>query len=440
MSRKNTRRDFLKSATAAPAGAIGFPYFVRASTLGKDGGVAPSNRIVMGCIGTGGQGKGDMSVFMDSNAVQVVAVCDVDADHLNEARDMVNKKYGNKNCEAFKDFRKLLGRKDIDAVTVTTPDHWHGLISAAAANAHKDVYCEKPLVNSIAEGRAVCEAVRKNKRILQTGSQERSGDNSRRACELVRNGRIGKVHTIRINLPCDDDHHKQVREMNKQPQPDMPAPEVLDWDYWLGPAAKVPYTKNRCHFFWRFILAHGGGEMTDRGAHVIDIAQLGNGTDDTGPIEVMAEGKRAEGNGPFDVFWDYHFENIFANGVKMIGEAVGPRGLKFEGDDGWIMIHIHGGRLEASSESLLKEKIKDSEIQLGSSPGHHQNFLDCVASRKDPIATAEIGHRTATICHLNNIAMATGKPLKWDPKAEKITNDADANKLLKPHMRSPWHL
>jgi predicted dehydrogenase len=450
-----SRRDFLKVGALASAGAIGFPYIVSSSALGKAGTTAPSNRIVMGCIGVGGQGTHNMNVFLGNPAVQVVAVCDVEkksnlylggaTNGLEPAKAIVDKHYAEKaggeykGCDTYKDFRELLARKDIDAVTVCTPDHWHGLISIAAANAGKDIYCEKPLTNSVGEGRAVCEAVYKNRRILQTGSQERSGPRARYACELVRNGRIGRLHTIRINLPFDEPHHKTVLEMAGQPQPEMPVPESLDYDFWLGHTPKVPYSKNRVHFWWRFQLTYGGGEMTDRGAHIIDLAQLGNGTDNTGPVEIKAEGKRAE-KAMFNVFTDYRFENVYANGVRMLCENKGPRGLKFEGDDGWIFIHIHGAKLEASNESLLKEQIDEHELHLGRTAEHHQNFLDCVKSRHLPTATAEIGHRTASICHLNNIAMVLGRPLKWDPKAEQFVGDAEANALLTPKMRAPWSL
>jgi predicted dehydrogenase len=429
----------LGRATAASVGVLGLSHIVPSSALGRDGTVAPSNRIVMGCIGTGGQGGGNMHAFMGNKDVQVVAVCDVDANHRNANRDAVNKHYGNTGCVAYKDFRDLVARKDIDAVSIATPDHWHALTSIAAAKAGKDIYCEKPLANSVGEGRAICNAVRQNQRILQTGSHERSG-NSRVACELVRNGRIGKLHTIRVNLPHEEAHHQQVLQMEKKHEmpPTQPVPEGFDFDFWLGHTPVVPYTPMRCHFWWRFILAHGGGEMTDRGAHVIDIGQLGAGKDDTGPVEIEASGWHST-KSLFNAFFEYKFVNTYADGLKLIGTTDQPRGLKFEGDKGWIFVHIHGASLEASDPAILQEKIGANEIQLGRSPGHHRNFLDCVKSRKDPLATAEIGHRTATICHLNNIAMLTGKKLKWDPVKEQ-TDDAEANALLTPKMRSPWHL
>ena len=208
---------------------------------------------------------------------------------------------------------------------------------------------------------------------------------------------------------------------------------------WLGHTPLAPYHELRCHFWWRFILSYGGGEMTDRGAHIIDLAQLGAGTDDTVPVEFEATGTRST-TSLYNAFMDYKFENVYANGVRMIGENKGPRGLKFEGSGGSIFIHIHGAKLEADPPGLLEEKVAEGEIQLGRSPGHHRNFLDSVKSRQQPVASAEVGHRTATICHLNNIAMLTGRKLIWDPKTEQIANDSEANALLAPAMRSPWRL
>ena len=447
------RREFLKNSAALTTAALGFPYIVKSSAFGTDGSTAPSNRIVMGCIGMGGQGTYNMKAFLNNSDVQVVAVCDVnrgDASYdmlyqapgttagRERARAIVNNKYGNRDCAAYNDFREILCREDIDAVSVCTPDHWHGLISIAAAKANKDIYCEKPLVNTIAEGRALCEAVKRHGRVLQTGSHERSNDSVRFACELVRNGRIGKLHTIRVNMPNSDSHHLEILKSN-YPQPTMPVPDGFDYDMWLGHTPWVEYTQKRCHFWWRFILDYGGGEMTDRGAHIIDIGQLGNNTDDTGPIEISGSGK-APDKGIYDTFMEYNFECRYANGVRLIGGSSGNRGLKFEGTDGWIFIHIHGGRLEAGPDSLLKESIGPDEIHLGRSTEHHRNFLDSVKTRRQPIAPAEVGHRTASICHLVNIAMLTGSKLKWDPDKERIINNYDANRMLSRPMRSPWHL
>ena len=449
---KLSRRRFLSRVAAGSATTLGAPFIVPASALGRDGNVAPSERIVMGCIGTGGRGTHIMQMMMSEKDAQIVAVSDVEKRSnlyyrgriagREPAREKVEKHYAENapdgkytGCKVFSDFRELLDIKDIDAVTVTTPDHWHALASVAAANAGKDIYCEKPLANSIGEGRAICEAVKKNNRILQTGSHERSNDKGRYACELVRNGRIGKLHTVRIQMPSNDDHHQQVKAVKGMP-PTQKVPASFDYNFWLGHTPEAPYVPERCHFWWRFVLAHGGGEMTDRGAHIIDLAQLGMGTDATGPVEIETHGKR--GTGLYDVFMDYEFTNVYANGVRMIGESKGPRGVRFEGTDGWVFINIHGCRLEASRASLLEEVIGEGEIQLGRSPGHQRDFLNCVKSRKDPLAKAETGHRTASVCHLNNISALTGRKLRWDPVKERFIGDASANEHLLPTMRAPW--
>jgi predicted dehydrogenase len=367
----------------------------------------------------------------------VVAVCDVDRQHLEKGRSIVDQHYENKDCAATRDFRELVARPDIDAVVVTTPDHWHALVAIAAANGGKDIYCEKPLANSVAEGRAICEAVRRNNRVLQTGSHERSGPRARFACELIRSGKIGRLQTMRVNLPCQDKHHLQIRQWSEVPLPEE-IPEGFDYDLWLGHTPQVPFTSKRCHFYWRFILSYGGGEMTDRGAHVIDIGQLGAGTDETGPVEFQAIGLRSPGM--FDALWDYHFINTYANGVKMIGEAHGPRGIRFEGTEGWIFVHIHGAKLEAEPASLLEENAGMLRVQLGRTESHIRNFLESVRNRNQPFAPAEIGHRTATICHLNNLAILLGRKLQWDPGNERVVGDDEANRLLTPVMRPPWSL
>jgi predicted dehydrogenase len=449
---KLSRRRFLGRVAAGSAATLAAPFIVPASALGRDGNVAPSERIVIGCIGNGGRGTHIMKILMAEKDVQIVAVADVEARSnlyfrgrtagREPAREAVNKHYAEtapdgkySGCKAFADFRELLDIKDIDAVSVTTPDHWHALASVAAANAGKDIYCEKPLANSIGEGRAICDAVKKNNRILQTGSHERSNNKGRYACELVRNGRIGKLHTVRIQMPSNDDHHQEVKAVKGMP-PTREVPAGLDYNFWLGHTPEVPYMPERCHFWWRFVLAHGGGEMTDRGAHIIDLAQLGMGTDATGPVEIETHGKR--GTGLYDAFMDYEFTNVYANGVRMIGESEGPRGVKFEGTDGWVFINIHGCRLEASRPSLLEEVIGEGEIQLGRSPGHQRDFLNCVKSRKAPLAKAETGHRTASVCHLNNISALTGRKLRWDPVKERFIGDASANEHVMPTMRAPW--
>lgn len=435
----SNRREFLGQATRGGAAAIAIPYFVSPQALGYSGRASASDRIVMGAIGCGGKGRHNTGEFLKIPNVQFVAVCDVDEHHAQEDKRQIDTALGNADCQLYRDFRELVAREDIDAVHVSTPDHWHALTSIAALNSGKDVYCEKPLANSVAEAIALRNAARRMQRVVQTGSQERSNSQARFACELVQNHRIGKLHTIEINMPCiDEPHHKEVIAWKGIPESQTPPPH-LDWQFWLGHTPDVPYHERRSHFWWRFILAHGGGEMTDRGAHIIDIAQLANDSDNGGPSEFKASGKRNEGS-LYDAFMDYEFENVYANGVRMIGKNQSPRGLKLVGDEGWIFIHIHGAQLEASQPALLEEKPESLKKSLGRSPGHHQNFIDCIQTRQQPIADAGIGCRTATICHLNNIAMLVGRPILWDPVKEEIVGDPDASALLCPKFREPWKL
>lgn len=434
-----TRRQFLKHGSMASAAALAAPTFVPASALGKEGRPAPSERIAMGAIGAGGRGSRLIREFLKENGAQLVAVADVDRRHLRSAQEKINKENGDHGCRAYEDFRPLLAREDVDAVTVATPDHWHALVSVAAAEAGKDIYNEKPLANSVVESRAILDAVRRHGRVLQVGSHERSADNTRYACELVRNGYIGKLKTLRVNLPDDQAHHKKARSVEGIP-PTMPVPDAFDYNFWLGHTPAAPYTEKRCHFWWRFNLSYGGGEMTDRGAHVIDIAQFGAGKDHTGPVKIKARGER-DANSLYDTFWDYHFEGTYADGLKLIGSTDKPRGVKFEGTQGWIFMHIHSNALEAHPESLLKQKIGPNEIHLGRAANHQRNFLNAVRSRTQPLAPAYAGHHTAVICHLNNIAMLTAnQTLEWDPRTEQVTNSAPANALLGPTMRKPWSL
>jgi hypothetical protein len=432
-----SRREFLRKTSVAAAGAVAFPYIIPSSALGADGHVAPSNRITLASIGVGGQGRGDTRALMNLPDTQYLAVCDVDANHREQARGMVAEHYtkrtpspGYKGIDAYNDFREVLARDDIDAIMIATPDHWHAVISMAAAKAGKDIYCEKPLANSIPEARAVVKAVRRYRRVFQTGSHERSRDNARYACELVRNGRIGKLHTITVNMPIDN--HGPMPN-----QPVMPVPEALDYDMWLGPAAMAPYTEKRCHFYFRYILDYSGGEMTDRGAHIIDLGQLGNGTDMTTPTSVWGQGDFPS-DGIFNSAMDYKFGFEYANGVKLLGECVGPRGVKFEGDDGWIFIHIHGGNLRAEPQSLLQEVIGPDELHLGRSRGHHNDFIENVKSRGECKAPVEVGCNTATMCHMANIAMRLDRKLNWDPEAGQFVGDDEANRIMQPSMRAPW--
>ena len=424
-----TRRDFLKRSAVTAAGvAWAGPTIIPSSVLGAG---APSNRITIGCIGVGGMGTDNMKGFMAKSAAQVVAVCDVDADHREKARKIA----GLDQKSAYNDFRALLDLRDIDAVVVSTPDHWHVPISIAAARAGKDVYCEKPLTLTIAEGRALCNAVRRYGRVLQTGSQQRSDSRFRFACELVRNGRVGKLHTIRVRIPGNN------RTCPPTWQP-VPVPEGFDYDMWLGPAPWAPYTVQRCHYQFRFIFDYSGGQITNWGAHYLDIAQWGNGSDYTGPVEINSRGSKFPNDGLFTTATKVNVRYTYANGVKLICttrlDDIFDGDVRFEGSEGWL--YIRRGQMDAHPNSILESKIGPNEIHLYRSTDHKQNFLDCVRFRKDPAANIETGHRSTTICHLGNIAMLLGRKLNWDPKNECFINDSEANRWRWRSMRSPWRL
>lgn len=421
-----SRRAFLKQLAGAGA-LMAFPTIIPSRVLGAN---APSKRIAFGAIGTGGQGTHDLKGFLDRPDTRFVAVCDVDRAHRETAKQIVDRRNGDTACAAYNDFRELLARPDIDAVLITTPENWHALITIAAAKAGKDIYCEKPFAATIAEGRAAADAVRRHGVVLQVGSQERSRAGGRFACELARNGYLGRLHTIRVNLPTD--------RRTCPPQPVQPVPEGFDYNLWLGPAPWEPYTTQRCHRNFRWIMDYSIGELIDRGAHVGDLAQWGNGTDLSGPIEIEGRGEF-----PTEGLWDtaiaYQIQAKYANGVTMHLTSNGPRGVRFEGDGGWVFYGVHGGELEASSPSLLKVQFGPNSRRLYNyTNNHQQNFINCIHSRQAPIAPAEAGHRTASLCYLANIALLTGRKLRWDPATERFSNDPTANAMIARPMRAPW--
>lgn len=426
-----TRRTFLKKATGAVGAVAAFPYIVPSSALGKAGSVAPSNRITVGFIGVGSHGREvNLTNFLANADAQAVAVCDVDANNCNIARDMVNKKYDNQDCATYNDFRKIIERDDIDAVMISTPDHWHVPISIAAAKAGKDVECEKPTL-TVEEGRVLCETMKRYNRVFQWSTEDRSVDVYHRMCELVRNGRIGKVHTIRVELPSGPD-------TPGDPTP-MPVPEGFDYQMWLGPAPYAPYTKDRIHWNFRWILDYSGGQLTDWGAHLLDGAQWGGDSEHTGPVEVEGKGVFCK-EGLYDTAKEYRIEYKYANGVGLIVTSGNPS-LRFEGSEGWIGNIGWRAKLQAEPENILDSVIGPNEIHLYTCPaGEQRNFLDCVKSRKDCYFPPEIGHRCFTIAHIGNISMLLGRKLKWDPDKERFINDEQADRMLSRSMRSPWHL
>jgi predicted dehydrogenase len=425
------RRTFLRRSAGVAGACVATPI-VASGVLGGEGKEAPSERITIGCIGVGGHGTNrNLRGFIAQRDARVLAVCDVDAGNLERARTMTNQKYGNKDCFATRDFRKILDRKDIDAVMISTPDHWHVLISVMAVRAGKDVQCEKPTL-TMDEGKILVKTVRQHNKVFQTSTEDRSVALYHRMAELVRNGRIGKLKTIRVKLP-----YQPGRPGDPTPQP---VPKGLDWDMWLGPAPYAPYTKDRVHFNFRWIFDYGAGIIADWGTHLFDTAQWANDTELTGPTEITARGTFWEG-GLFDTPKEYHVEYTYANGVKMVVDH-GGTGIRFEGSGGWIESPSWRAALKASDPKILTTVIGPNETHLFTCPaGEHRNFLDCVKSRKDPYFPVDKGHRVSALCHLGNIALKlSDRKLKWDPEKEEFVGDAEANSMLSRPMRKPWKL
>lgn len=443
MSRSRSRcdrRDFLKSGLVA-TGALALPnWFVdeTASQARAEEVKSPNERARILLVGCGGMGKGDAknaTAFGD-----VVAVCDVDSNRSGAVATEL------KAEKKFADFRTALEDKSIDIVINATPDHWHTLVNVAALRAGKDVYSEKPLTLTIDEGKKLVSVVRETKRILQTGSQQRSDARFRLACELVRNGRLGKLKRIMTILPAGP---------VGGPFETKPVPPELDWDFWLGQAPKVDYVPERCHMTFRFWLDYSGGTITDWGAHHNDIAQWGNGTERSGPVTVEGKILTSPIAGGYETPALYQVEYTYVNGVQLTCKTVAHEsfygqptrklnpgdernGVRFEGTDGWLF--VTRGHIEASDPELLKAELPADAERLYVSNNHMANFFDCVRSRKAPICEAEIGHRSVSVCHLGAIALRTGRKLNWDPEREQFRDDADANRYLSREMRAPWRL
>ena len=430
------RRQFLKKAASTAIGVISFPYIVPSSALGRTGTIAPSERITMGCIGVGWQGTRNLYSFLAEKDCRVIAVCDVDKNHLQDAVDTVNQYYGNTGCAAYNDFRILLARNDIDAVSLSLPNHWHAIPAIEAARTGKDIYSEKPLSHTFNEGRAICDAVKRYGRVWQTGSWHRSQSIFRFACELVLNGRIGEVHRVEVGLPSG---HTDYNSTAGQEQICPPPPEI-DYDFWLGPAPYEPYCPARVHKNWRWNLDYGGGQLMDWIDHYLDIAHWGLGFDRTGPCEIAGHGEF-----PKDGLWNaptkYCLTAQYANGVTIIiagGHDDISRGTKWLGENGWVF--VNRDRIDASPAKLLREKFKPGDIHLFRSPGHHRNFLDCVKSRRTTVVPCEVAHRSGTPGHLGQIAMLLGRKIRFNPDTEEIIGDSTATRMLGYAMRSPWHL
>ena len=432
-TKRLSRRGFLKGAAGTLGAAVAAPYVLTSGALGAPGRPAASGRLGLGFIGIGNQGGGHLGGLTGHPECQTLAISDVKGPRAKWGKDMVDRRYANdksrgtfkgvkyEGVKLYNDFRELIARGDIDAVVVATPDHWHATVSVLAMRAGKDVYCEKPLSLTIRGARAMVDAARRYGRVFQTGSQQRSEGNFRFACELVRNGYIGDLKQINVGVggPSSDRYYKPE-----------PVPEGVDWDRWLGPSPWHPYNSERVSGNygggWRMVRDTSGGMMTDWGAHHFDIAQWGQGMDASGPVEVIPPNKSEKKTLTYR----------YASGMPMYHG--GGNGILFTGTKG--KVEVNRGYLKTWPDSLKSLKLAPTDVHLYKSPGHHQDWINCIRSRRRPICDVEVGCRTITVCHLGNIAYWLNRPIKWDPVKEEIIGDEEASRWLVRPMRSPWHL
>jgi predicted dehydrogenase len=418
------RRQFHSAALAAVAGPVIATSLIR-------GDEAPSKKITLGFIGVGTMGLGHVHAFLGLKDVQILAVADVVAERRDNAKKVVDDHYSkqtkatNNDCKAYNDFQELLGRKDIDAVVISTPDHWHAIPCVLAAKAKKDIYCEKPLTHAIAHGRKVVQAVEANKVIFQTGSQQRSEYDRqfRKAAAYVRSGRLGRIQTVCVGVGAAAVECKL---------PAQEAPKGTDWNFWLGPAPERAYHSDLCprgvhkHFpAWRNYKEYAGGGLSDMGAHHFDIAQWALNMDGSGPVKIEPPEKGNSG-----------LKFTYANGVVMVHG--GPSGCTFVGEKG--IIWVDRGQLHSIPAKLLQTPLKDKDVTLHDATDHKRNWLECIKSRKPTICPAEVGHRTSTVCQLGNIGNWLRRTLKWEPAKEQFLDDKEANALVARELRSPWKL
>jgi predicted dehydrogenase len=441
------RREFIKKAAAASA-FFAVPTIIPASALGKNGHVAPSDRITLAFIGAGNQAENDAKSFLKDERVQIVGICDVNKQSTGYwdgkmggreyLRKLVNDAYTEKHgkkykaCRGYEDFREVIQRKDIDAVEVVTPDHWHAIPVLMAAAAGKDIYCQKPLALTMAEGRAMSNAVKKHRVVFQTGSQQRSSQYFRRACELVRNGKIGELQTVVCSLPAGTPDFGKTGHLTEP----VPVPKGFDYDMWLGPAPQAPYCPARTHVNYRWILDYSGGMVTDWGGHHPDIAQWGMNTEYTGPVKVQNARATWADHPVWNTATDFYFECLYENGVTLIVTSEGGNGVRFNGSEGSVW--VTRGSIDADPKTILEAEIPADGIHLYKSDDHFRNFIDCALSRQEPIAPVEVAHRSIAIAHLGNIAMMLEQDLSWDPVNERFINNDAANAMLSRPMREPW--
>lgn len=446
-----SRRHFIQQCASVGV-TLGFPTIIPASALGKDGRPAPSERTTLALIGCGGRGTDVVKNFLQDERVQVIAVCDVEreSDRYNKgiikkagtlgrepARRLVDSSYDTKGCAVHEDFREVLARQDVDAVQIATPDHWHALQAVAAARAGKHIYCEKPLSLTVAQGRFMSDEVKKAGVVWQTGSQQRSDIHFRMACEYVRNGRIGKLKQIRVGL-ASDNRDNNGHAVETAP---APVPEGLNYDLWLGPAPEAAFCPARLHSNWRWFYDYSGGNITDFGAHHLDIVQWALGQDESGPREFFD--LKAEWPAPGSLYETtprFSFAYRYADGttVRVADKMDFGSGIAFEGEDGSII--CSRGMLKIQPEALRKP-LAEGDVRLYQSKDHFRNFIDAIRDGVKTAAPIEYAHRSITIAHLANIALRLKRErLQWDPATEQILNDAEASAKLTRPMRGPWQL
>jgi len=456
MKKGTSRREFLKKTgrgVVAASVVAGFPTIVPSTVFGK---TSPGNRVNVGMIGTGRISRvHDMPGVWKYDKARIVAVCDLDSKRVADAKEFVNGYYTKSTGKSYDgvvtytNYHELLANRDIDAVVISTPDHWHALIGIDAVEAGKDVYCQKPASLTICEGRALSDAVHRTGRIFQIGSQQRSTEQFRYAAELVRNGRIGQLQSVEIGLPGDP---------SGDVEPEMPVPKNLNYNMWLGSTPEVYYTEKRVHPQanydrpgWLRCEQFGAGMITGWGSHHVDSAHWAMDTEYTGPVEVWGSAEFPK-SGLWDVHGDFKTEAIYANGVKMTISGSFPNGIKFYGSEGWLFVSrgdekatpsdppssVRGQKLAASNPKVLTSVIGPDEIHLYVSREHHANWLDCVISQQQPIAPVEVGHRACSTCLIHHMAMRANRKLYWDPAKERFKNDDAANALLSRPQRPPY--
>jgi predicted dehydrogenase len=426
MKSQLNRRSFIQNSALAAAGVIVLPTIIPACSKGAN------DKITIGMIGTGEHGiLRNLKNYLEIEDCQVVAVCDVDQSRMLKAKFMVDEAKGDKRCKTYSDFRDLLNRKDIDAVQISTPDHWHVHQAIMALQAGKDVCCEKPTW-TIDLGRKLVNAIGKTDRIFQTSLEDRSLEPYYRMAQLVRNGHIGKITKIHVGLPGE--HSIRVIKDTSF----KPVPKGFDWDMWLGPAPYSPYSPGKTHFNFRWCSDYSIGSIADWGAHLIDDAQWCNGTEKWGPVEVEGAGSKPK-EGYYDTFNKYNLTYRYADGMDLLVHGDSTE-IYVEGTDGWLRVEGWNNPLQTSNPDLLKMDLSVDKIQLETAKNEHVNFIECVKLHKEPFHPAEDMHRTATIAHMGVIAMTLKRKLLWDPAKEEFVNDVEANKLRSREERDPWKL